>query len=749
MRIVGYADRLAVRPGEAVAFKVSCAAPRYAVEIQRLWHGDINPAGPGYKADPVDSPVNRSYPGRAQQIRPGSYVRIPDEAGILAGLPRFTLCCWAFPTLIGGGRRGLLTRRSAASDTGFGLFLESEGDLALVVDGGPGAPVTLRTRVPLPPRRWSLLAASVDLAAGSVVLYQLPRERWPDDPAQAIVRAAMPGLALPGGSGAVLIAAAAGKAPPAPDDVAAFFNGKIDRPAVFSRVLAASELEAIREGRAAWPAADALAAWDFSIGIGGGAIADRAAHGLHGRAVNQPTRGVTGHNWTGAEERFSVSAEGHGAIHFHEDDLEDAGWQTDFTLTVPAGWESGIYAARLTAGADEDLVPFVVRPARSAAARPIALLLPTLTYIAYGNEHLATAPGGLLESLGLSLEDWLAAEATPYERSIYRYTIAQRLHSLYDRHADGSGVCYASRLRPLVNIRPRFNKSTQRWRHPHMLSCDLYIADWMRAKGFEHDTIDDECLHAEGAALLSRYKVIVTGAHPEYWTARMLAALRAYLAEGGRLLYLGGNGFYWVTTIDEERPHLIEVRRGFAGVRAWTSEPGEQYHSMTGELGGLWRFRGQPPESVVGVGFSAYSGLAQARPYRRTPASHDPRVAFVFDGVEEEIIGDFGLHSGGAAGWEIDSVDPALGTPPGAVVLASSFGHSAAFRPVIEAYSEIPAAQSWEPHADLTWFEGPKGGAVFSVGSMTWCGSLSWNNYDNSVSRITENVLRRFATGAA
>ena len=27
---------------------------------------------------------------------------------------------------------------------------------------------------------------------------------------------------------------------------------------------------------------------------------------------------------------------------------------------------------------------------------------------------------------------------------------------------------------------------------------------------------------------------------------------------------------------------------------------------------------------------------------------------------------------------------------------------------------------------------------------MTWCGSLSHNDYDNNVSRITENVLRTF-----
>ena len=46
--------------------------------------------------------------------------------------------------------------------------------------------------------------------------------------------------------------------------------------------------------------------------------------------------------------------------------------------------------------------------------------------------------------------------------------------------------------------------------------------------------------------------------------------------------------------------------------------------------------------------------------------------------------------------------------------------------------------------ADMTYFETPNGGAVFSVGSITFCGSLSHNDYDNNVSRIVDNVLRRF-----
>ena len=46
--------------------------------------------------------------------------------------------------------------------------------------------------------------------------------------------------------------------------------------------------------------------------------------------------------------------------------------------------------------------------------------------------------------------------------------------------------------------------------------------------------------------------------------------------------------------------------------------------------------------------------------------------------------------------------------------------------------------------ADLTFFETPNNGAVFSTGSITFCGSLLHNDGDNNVSRLIRNVLDRF-----
>ena len=153
--------------------------------------------------------------------------------------------------------------------------------------------------------------------------------------------------------------------------------------------------------------------------------------------------------------------------------------------------------------------------------------------------------------------------------------------SLYNHHNDGMRCIYSSRLRPIVSMRPKYRY----WLTgaPRHLSADLYLINWLEEKGFPYDVITDEDLHYEGHALLERYKVVITGSHPEYWTTPMISGLEDYLSSGGRTMYLGGNGMYWVTGVDQERPHVIEVRRSLSGFLESEAAPGEGHLSTTGE----------------------------------------------------------------------------------------------------------------------------------------------------------------------
>jgi N,N-dimethylformamidase len=226
-------------------------------------------------------------------------------------------------------------------------------------------------------------------------------------------------------------------------------------------------------------------------------------------------------------------------------------------------------------------------------------------------------------------------------------------------------------------------------------------------------------------------------------------ALAAYLDRGGRLMYLGGNGFYWRVAAHPDVPGAVEIRRGEGGIRAWAAEPGEYYMSFDGQYGGLWRRNGRPPQRLVGVGFTS-QGPFEGSYYRRAPGAADPRAAWIFEGVPDEILGDFGLSGGGAAGFELDRADRRLGTPAHALVLATSEKHDLTrFVLVHEEWLSHVATLPGEPpeeliRSDMVYFETPRGGGVFSVGSISFCGSLPHGGFRNNISRIVDNVLRRF-----
>ena len=105
----------------------------------------------------------------------------------------------------------------------------------------------------------------------------------------------------------------------------------------------------------------------------------------------------------------------------------------------------------------------------------------------------------------------------------------------------------------------------------------------------------------------------------------------------------------------------------------------------------------------------------------------------------------FGVHRYGTAG-----ADAALGTPDGTVILARSENPLPSFQTVLEELLSPNITINGEEVADLSrgeivYFETPSGGAVFSVGSITFCGSLWRSGFEGPVSQLLENVVRRFA----
>ncbi|HKJ75272.1 MAG TPA: N,N-dimethylformamidase beta subunit family domain-containing protein, partial [Alphaproteobacteria bacterium] len=520
------------------------------------------------------------------------------------------------------------------------------------------------------------------------------------------------------------------------------FNGKLEAPRVLHRAITDTEAQRLLlDAVAAARDPGLVAAWDFSLVMDSTTFSDIGPNRFNGQLVNVPTRGMTGWRWSGAVHCWKNAPEEYAAIHFHEDDLYDADWEPDFAVSIPDDAASGVYAACLRTGDETECIPFFVRPSRGRVGADLLLLLPTASYLAYANEHLGLHVG---ETEALS-----GHVSALQKEDIYLSEHPELGLSLYDTHSDGSGVSYSSRLRPILNFRPG---RLSAWigsnpRVPWQFNADLDLVAFLERKGIAYDVATDEDLHHEGLALLSRYRMVMTGTHPEYYSTPMHDAVRAWLDRGGRLMYTGGNGFYWRIAFHDDIPGVIELRRAEDGIRDWVSEPGEYYHSFTGELGGLWRRIGRPPQELVGVGM-ATQGFDYSGYYRRAPGAAHPRAAFIVSEIDDEIIGDFGHIGGGAAGLELDRADPALGTPDHALVIASSEGHTSLTFAVPEEVDnvsdELVAPRNPSLRGDVVFFETGAGGAVFSTGSIAWAGSLAHAGYDNNVARMTENVVRRF-----
>ena len=733
--ITGYADRYSVAPGETIAFKISSAAAEdYEARLVRVISGDPNPDGPGIREEPVDADFAGFHPSRVQAIHNGSCGRVSATAP-LDSLASFTVAATIWPTLpLLGRRQAIVSRIDAASGAGFSLEIDEKGALAAVLSDG-GRTCTVSVAKTLRARAWYRVFLSFDAAGGRLAAGQqaLAPALTVDDSGSARVSTAFERSCA--GAGDLLFAARAGESPEGatPGD---HYNGKIEAPRV---VAAALDPDAALRCAEGFPAEELVAAWDFSREIPTTRLVDTGPHAMHGETVNLPARAMKGARWTGEEMCWRHAPEHYGAIHFHDDDLYDCGWESDFRFTVPEGWKSGVYAVRLRAGGDEDMVPFFVRAAPGRAQSSACVLFPVFTYVVYAN----FARGNVDDGYRAQVARWGARPWTPDEHPEYGI-------STYNHHRDGSGVSYSSRLRPIINQRSGFCA----YADPQGGSClrhfaaDTHLLAWLEAKGHDFDVITDEDLDAHGVEAIAPYRVVMTTSHPEYHTPGSLDALSDYTGQGGRLMYLGGNGFYWRVAVNPALPGAVEIRRGEGGIRAWAAEPGEYYNAFDGGYGGLWRNSGRAPQRLAGVGFIS-QGDFHGTGYRRLPASRDPRAAWIFEGVEDEVIGDFGLSGGGAAGFELDWLDPSLGSPPHALVLARSEAHDDTFVLVPE---EILTHHATRPggaardliRSDLVYFETPKGGAVFSVGSISFCGSLPHNAFDNNVSRMLDNVLRRF-----
>jgi hypothetical protein len=359
-------------------------------------------------------------------------------------------------------------------------------------------------------------------------------------------------------------------------------------------------------------------------------------------------------------------------------------WARSFRLVVP-DWPSGIYAAKLLdLSGSVAYVPFVVRAAPGHETN-LLVIANNSTWNCYNGW------GGFS-----------------------RYGVP------------GDGAWQFSYLRPdpyLVNL----SNSTGGFHYTskHRARGELWVLNWLQSAGYQVDVATDLDLHT-GIAGLNNYKGIILSTHPEYLSLTTFNNINNYLAAGGHLIYLGGNGVYDAVDISADLKSLT-VYGTYGTGRTHLFRQLSPPHPESALLGVAY------PWSLACGGDAA--NLAGSRvPYQVIDASHP---FFAGTGMTNgALFGAMGwcvdengssLLDGGASGWEVDVQD--ANSPANVQLLALGTNP---FTLNCSPYPNIPMA------ANMTYYEHPGGGFVFSVGSMSFGGSLV---VDATIQQIMRNVL--------
>jgi hypothetical protein len=350
--------------------------------------------------------------------------------------------------------------------------------------------------------------------------------------------------------------------------------------------------------------------------------------------------------------------------------------------------------------------PWVVAPASPAS--PIAVLASTNTWNAYNNFG---GRSNYINTIGLP-----DTPTVNSRQDLSRYTgeitnVWQFSNELYpplsfDRPEPFNSIPLNTQMADPIRGRQSCHLAEAEWR----------LLGWLEKEGFDYDLYSDAQLHS-GDLDLDAYDVLIVSTHPEYWSRDQYFRVKEWVYQrGGKLMYLGGNGIDCeVEFLDDSRLHIKnEVQAPSVG--------NPYIHPETGALIEC-RFQnttGESPAALLGVVFTE-PGIATGAPYQVTDAS-----SWIYDGTglrNGDLFGTNSLHErcpGGASGHETDKRS---GSTPENMKFAAR------------------GLNADEGGAEVGYYETDSGGAVFSVGSISWGASLP---VDKAVSQITKNVLSRF-----
>jgi len=348
--------------------------------------------------------------------------------------------------------------------------------------------------------------------------------------------------------------------------------------------------------------------------------------------------------------------------HTNDDYKEGCDWKLKHQITILENWNSGIYMIKLGDLNNNKIkyIPFIVK---EREMKDIVFLASTNTWQAYNS--------------------W-----------------------------GGAGYYYKNA--PIISFNRPNDAINPESKSGHTANVDILAIGWLEENNRQYSVISDYDLH-ENNTILNNSKILILGAHPEYWSFEMRENLDSFLKRGGNLIYLGGNGIYWKVTYNDNGA-LMEVRKDYAN------------HTQTGESGGRWR--DLYDDKGIKMNEASYLGIAYNRegyntyaPYKVYNSTH-----WIYNNTnlrDGDLVGVYGLFDknkdgigDGASGWETDKINEF--SPTNLTILA--------------------IGENKEGGANMIYFE-KNNSKVFSVGSISFVQSLI---VDENLSMMLNNILDRW-----
>ncbi len=364
-------------------------------------------------------------------------------------------------------------------------------------------------------------------------------------------------------------------------------------------------------------------------------------------------------------------------------------WNKSFEMVIPNNWKPGVYRATFPASKNffenTDEIIFAVKNPNAGSYSKIAVILTVSNWNAYNNF------GG---------------------KSLYNY------NSTNSKKADK------------VSFDRPFNYSSLTDFH----NWTEKLINWLVTENLKAEFITNLDLYQD-SSLLANYEVVIDVGHDEYVTLQERNQLQSFVNNGGRLMILGGNTYWWQVRLEDNGRTLVNYKDPYRdpllGINdkvvttRWFDyplyNPETKLTGVTFREGGIVNYEdGTLPKSQGYGDFAVYNSHYWV--YKGTGLKDGDEFGYDASIVGVEVDGnDFTWQNG------IPTVTGNDETPANFRILGLS-----------------PAANKEDyqnGHAVMGMYFIPNGGAVFTASTLNWAKGLP---SDVNVQKITHNILTQF-----